>query len=242
MRTGQLKSKLLLAAMIVFLSCVTSYAELTYKDMMFATARLNIKRPNLSEVGTGTVYKYDSEYMYLITAGHVIENHKGAINTLAFNRGGEFTRSYKFEVIKYLHPKDSKYAGSHNDIGLLKVALSEIDYRPKAIPLAEHLTGFGASVSSGDILFTCGCPSGGWPTALFLKCTAVKYENQLIEFLPLPKTGRSGSAIFKDFQIVGIISGFKHKSKEDESKGVAPSFYRIRDWMENDNRVTLVGE
>jgi hypothetical protein len=216
---------------ILLLIAPSSLYALDYKDVMNAVGRIQVTRGNTSEVGTGTIFETDDKYVYMITAGHVVENHKGATNTVAFNNEGEFTNSYPFEVVDFMHPKSGKYAGSHNDLGILRIKREDFRHPiPTPIPLASA-NYLDPIRLEGESLFTMGCPNGGWMTGLIVRVH--KQTNYVLYTKPLAKTGRSGSALVKDFKIVGIISG----NVDEDSNGTSdyctsPNFHRIHRWLE----------
>jgi len=147
-------------------------------------------------VGTGTFYKEDKEFYWVITAAHVL-NGQHSLFIKCYHSGFESEK-----IPTSLHWKFYK-KDTVDDVAILKVSKQLVKERgmipPKIIPLftedfkpAKHL-----------VVKSCGCANGSWPTMWKGHLTSV--SDKVLMFIPTPLPGRSGAALVYEKKIVGII-------------------------------------
>jgi thiol-disulfide isomerase/thioredoxin len=166
--------------------------------------------------GSGTCFRVDDQYVYLLTCRHVAGGNKTA--QIEFWRDGHLTKRYPARLLKTFKVDAAVLVV---DRSLFGDADSE-NRPPRAIPVATE------GPQPGDTIISVGCPGLGWQTLFEGHVVgAAKMGNyngaaESFTFVPPPKGGRSGSGIFKDGKIVGILWGSDNKSgKGSGGKGYA---------------------
>lgn len=178
-----------------------------------ATVRVSVS----GGTGTGTIYKEDNDYYYILTNQHVVGNSKSA--------GLEFTKN---------HYPSPRYQGvvtrSRNANG--------IDVAEVRIPKASLPDGIDLPViplaQVGDaprelFLVTSGCQAGERPSIQLTITTDSK--TGLIYYLPTSRPGRSGSSLVsrdgtKIYGLVAWMTGGK------DSQGLAMTTEAIRGFLQ----------
>jgi len=148
--------------------------------------------------GSGCCFAIDDKYVYVLTCRHVAGRTKTFI--VEFWLDGHITGEYKATVVKTLKV----------DAAILKIPVSAFKEGklPNTIPIGE------ASPEEDTAIISIGCPGLSWQSLWegHVKGSAnmsPKYNGgrTSFTFVPPPKGGRSGSAIFQDGKIVGILWG-----------------------------------
>jgi thiol-disulfide isomerase/thioredoxin len=153
--------------------------------------------------GSGVCYKIDNEYVYILTCRHVVGKNKTA--KVEFWHDGIVTKKYPAITVKVLKA----------DVAVIAVKCSEFKGRlPNAIPVAEK------GPEPGDTIVSVGCPNLGWQTLFEGHVKEGSYRSQKsnggfrsFKFAPPAKGGRSGSGVFMDGKIVGILWGSDRKTE-----------------------------
>ena len=161
--------------------------------------------------GSGTVISSDDDKYYILTNGHVIKDAKSALVEFFHNGHKSASASANVQWVRY-------QSGTSIDAALLTVNKNVFgEIHPEIIPLADK----DIKLSSGDYVYSSGCPEGRWGQA---------WEGRVIETLDNithinhpPVSGQSGSALLANLKdengnintrVVGLISwrvGDSHK-------------------------------
>ena len=153
--------------------------------------------------GSGVCYMIDDKYVYILTCHHVVGSAKQA--QIEFWRDGYLSKKYPGVVIKTLEVDVAVIVINRNLFG----AAGTSNRPPRAIPIATK----GPQPKS--VIVSVGCAGFSWQT-LFEGHVSSKGTSTMKNynggapsyvFVPPPKGGRSGSGIFQDGKIVGILWG-----------------------------------
>jgi len=151
--------------------------------------------------GSGTCFKIDEQFVYILTCRHVAGSNKTA--KVEFWVDGVVSKKYPAKVVRVLKV----------DAAVLTVERKLFEVLPNAIPVARE------GVKSGDVIISVGCPGLSWQSlfeghVLGEVGMSKNYNGGVTSFtfVPPPKGGRSGSGIFMDGKIVGILWGSDRKS------------------------------
>ena len=161
-------------------------------DYLRATCRLR----GGGSGGSGTCYRIDGNFVYILTCKHVVDNTKTFY--AEFWIDGRITGSYKGEVIKVL------------DVDAAVIAIPVGAFKDNELPVAIPI-----SLTPPDAdkpIISVGSPGLGWQTLFEGHITkypgdSARLGGRSFEFIPPPKGGRSGSGIIQDRKIVGILWG-----------------------------------
>lgn len=152
--------------------------------------------------GSGTCYKIDGKYVYILTCRHVVGKTKEFI--VEFWLNGRITGKYAGKAHRILNV----------DAAVIRIPVNTFKENefPAVIPISRT-----APVMTKPIM-SVGSPGLGWQTLFEGYITKMKsHKKGSFEFIPPPKGGRSGSAIFQDGKIVGVLWG----RSDEERKGYA---------------------
>jgi thiol-disulfide isomerase/thioredoxin len=153
--------------------------------------------------GSGVCYKIDSMYAYILTCRHVVGKNKTA--KVEFWHDGFLTEKYPAAVVKVLRV----------DVAVITVKLSEFknNWLPNAIPITEK------ELKPGDTIVSVGCAGFAWQTLFeghvlegLVRSEKRNGGAESFKFAPAPKGGRSGSGVFADGEITGILWGTDGKT------------------------------
>ena len=195
------------------------------KEIYQATCRINNN-------ATGVVFAQDKTDLWVITAGHVMTDRNNKLEkkfVVHFFSTGTQSPGFKAEPLWHVHEKllvtrhkrIVKEILTTKDLGFLKIKKDQFlgEYPlPKPVPLAPQ----GTKVKKDQMILSCGCPNGNWPSGW--KGNVLEVFPDRFRFHPSPIPGRSGSGIFTDDGIVGIIIWYM---KGENKYGTALSLDKI---------------
>jgi hypothetical protein len=146
--------------------------------------------------GSGTCFKIDDQYVYVITCHHVVDNKQTAAVEFWFD--GKITGKYSAKVYKTYNV----------DAAVLRVPRSSFNGKelPVAIPISQ------SPPKLNDTIVSAGCPNLWWPLlweGKIIGFTARQDQSgsKSFKFVPPAHGGQSGSGIFRNGEIVGILWG-----------------------------------
>jgi len=210
-----------------FLLLPTSVFAADCEEIYQATCRINGN-------ATGVVFAQDKTDLWIITAGHAMVDRKEKLEKefyVHFFINGKQSPKFKAEPLWHTHHKKTT-----RDLGFIKVKKDQFGLYPlpKPVPLAPE----GTKVKKGQSILSCGCPHGNWPSKW--KGNVLKVFPDKFQFHPTPIPGRSGSGIFTEDGIVGIIIWYSyHTGKSNkESYGTAitlGNIYKATKWNTKKN-------
>ena len=145
--------------------------------------------------GSGTCFKIDSDFVYVLTCSHVTGKTKNF--TVEFWIDGRVTK-YKGKLWKSLEV----------DASVVRVSIDQ--FKEGELPVAIPISLTPPDPSKPIV--SVGSPGLGWQTLFEGHITKypggmVRLGAESFEFVPPPKGGRSGSAIIQDRKIVGVLWG-----------------------------------
>lgn len=192
--------KRIIPFLAVALLSATAFAS--HKDCLDATVRIS----NGSGRGSGCVFFKRNGDLFILTNAHVAGRTRGNRVGVEFWQSGHKSTTVPGVVIWAV---DS----GQQDIAVVWVKESALGgYSPPAIPLARPTDAIAThSVTSS------GCPQARWPT--MFSGHVVGREGSYINVIPIPAPGRSGSPVFKDGKIVGLITLRSNRGEEDGTTG-----------------------
>lgn len=171
--------------------------------------------------GTGIVVDVGDQYVGILTNAHVVGNHQTV--KCEFYRQGYQSVPIDAAVVSRVNTKTV-------DAALLAIRRDVFGgLAPKPVPIASS----SYVVAPGEEIMSVGCPEGSWPMGWIGH--AERYESTpegygpFLAFLPPPKQGRSGSAVFnKAGEIVGLIVARDGKEDKDVTIGYACTLQAMR--------------
>lgn len=182
----------ILLSAILALIPFTAFADID--QVIEATCMVN-------DGGSGVVFAEDDKSIWILTAAHCVAHRDYTpFNNqhIHFFHTGVKSHSIPVELLWTAYEIDTT-----KDLALLKAKKSDIGIYPlpKVIPLANH----EESVRSSQMVISCGCAGGTWPTAWRGYVSYV--DEETFKFVPQPKPGRSGSGIFTadGSKVLGIV-------------------------------------
>ena len=196
---------------LIFCLLLNNTAVAGINEILDATCKIKIGKFS----GTATVFKEDAEYYWLISAGHV--GYPGTKGTACFYLKGEPSQEIPLEFVWRTWKK-----GTSDDLAFYKFKKPK-DLKIKVIPLAPKYY----KVTNNEVILTCGCAHGLWPTLWRGKVTDL--TTQRVEFQPPVPIGRSGSGIFNEggAVILAVII------TSDSNHGQAVPIEKIYNFLEN---------
>lgn len=172
------------------LACFTSAARANLDAAIDATCRLTAGDGSR---GTGCVFEIGQGYVYILTAGHVVE--KSSTVACEFWHRGYQSAAVEGRVSQRANPAVA-------DAAIVVVEVAQLGgVLPSVVPLAPA----DYQVAAGQPLVSVGCAGGAWSTGW--KGHVLRLESDALRFVPPPAQGRSGSALFDEEgrHIVGIV-------------------------------------
>lgn len=164
--------------------------------------------------GTGTAIREDDDYVYVITAGHVVAKEKFV--DVYFFHDKKVSEAIEAQVLW----NRFNYEFTEEDLCMLRVAKEDFgDFPlPTIIPLMEK----GTKIDREEPIISVGCPLGF--AASNWTGRTVAHLDDLIPFVPGPLKGRSGAAIC-DVEAKSVLGVMVRRY---ETIGVAISADKIR--------------
>ena len=157
-------------------------------DYLRATCRLR----GSGSGGSGTCYKIDDKYVYVLTCRHVVGKTKNFV--AEFWIDGKITGKYNGKVSVIF------------DVDAAVILFPVDSFKEGELPVAIPVSASGPDKDKPII--SVGCPGLSWQSLFEGHITKMNKESkQSFEFIPPPKGGRSGSAILQDGKIVGVLWG-----------------------------------
>jgi V8-like Glu-specific endopeptidase len=199
---------IIFAICLLSLSTTSSYAGIL--EAMQSVCRL--QDLNGKDLGSGVAYYAgeESNYIYILTAGHVVEPLETNNCQCVFYSNGRQLAAIPAVVETKDYVKIEKYEKNMivKDLATLRVNKSKFkspnDY-PKCIPLARP----DITIRVGDQIISCGCPGPHIP--LNYPSTFNGYITEVLDdafyFQPNVIEGRSGSPVFNvsGERVIGIV-------------------------------------
>jgi len=173
--------------------------------------------------GSGACFKIDNEYVYVLTCRHVVGRTKEFI--VEFWLDGKITGKYRGEIYKILKVDSA--------VIVIPVKAFKENELPVAIPIST------IGPNKDQSFMTVGCPGLSWQTLVEGHIIKMNQNSgQSFQFIPPPKGGRSGSAIFQDGKIVGVLwgatktEGYGVNSKDLNVLTQPSNFYFTASWCQ----------
>lgn len=150
--------------------------------------------------GSGACFKIDDQYVYVLTCQHVVGKTKDF--KVEFWSDGRITGEYAGQASKWITIPNVDAA-----VILIPVKDFKEDELPTAIPIST------SGPDKNEPIVSVGCAGLAWQTLFEGHITKMNEKSkQSFKFVPPPKGGRSGSAIFQDGKIVGVLWGATDKN------------------------------
>lgn len=145
------------------------------------------------EIGTGTVCGINDGYVYILTAGHVVQNQH-IVNVECWHNG-YITSKLQGQVL---------VSDMNIDAGMVVVPISVFG---SSLPNIIALGDVADLPHPGDVLLSTGCALGEWPSMWRGHVLSYDPADGRMLFTPVPEQGRSGSAITNasGTKIVGVL-------------------------------------
>lgn len=146
--------------------------------------------------GSGTCFKIDGQYVYVLTARHVVGKTKSFF--CEFWIDGRISGKYAGKVIKVLKV----------DAAVIAIPVSE--FKDGKLPVAIPISRTPPDISKPIV--SVGSPRLRWQKLFEGHITKLhggkaRYGAESFEFFPPPVGGQSGAGIIQDRKIVGILWG-----------------------------------
>jgi len=156
--------------------------------------------------GTGTIIKVDENYLYILTAKHIVDC-KGKV-------GVQVTDDKKHKFIKILNiSRDNVYSDKYVDMAIIKAPRPEGSFT--ALDVAEDRPRIGTQI------YTMGHPIGLYYTVndgIVSNYTAKVFGNNKRKYMMISApafSGNSGGACINSYtEIVGVVVGISYIKQE----------------------------
>lgn len=155
-----------------------SAKPLTLNEILESTCRVSAD----GAMGSGTCVASDDNKFYVLTNAHVVNDSTNVELTYWIN-GSEIRYQGSVDWVKYTN-------NGTLDIAVISVPKTGLTSTPRVIELAPD----GYKTKASEVIYSAGCPHGGWITAFIGKVRS--HDGDTISFWPYPVNGRSGSGIF----------------------------------------------
>jgi len=166
----------------------------TLQNYLDATCRVRAGNSG----GSGVCFSITNNNILVLTNRHVVGNNKNA--TVQFWYNGQPGKIYAGTVVKVA------------PIDMAVIMVKDVKQLPKAIPISN------VAPKKSDVIYTVGHSNASWPKLLESKIddfvTGGAYNTEQHNFIFNPKGigGQSGSGVFKDGYIVGLLWGSKNNT------------------------------
>ena len=198
----------------------------------------------------------DEDNYYLLTAGHTIDGWKNYTRSADYKcivkrKSPLDLTTSKFDISLYHNGTQQKFddvvkvvghiyednPGSLKDLALLSVKKEDIKGYGKSLNILKLATR-KSDTKVGRLIWTCGHPNAGWPSAY--KGTIIEDKwTEAITFYPPSMSGRSGSPLmnYNGQKVLGVIVYTKAYPTKDGSMGVstksgAVPFWKIQEFLD----------
>lgn len=163
--------------------------------------------------GSGAVFCETTEALWILTNKHVVGDRK--VVAVEFWCDGHLSLPLQGTVIW------ESFSSGRRDLAVVAVDGRAFagTARPRPIPLAPRNT---PPPTVGQEIRTTGCALGAWSTSYAGHAT--RTHGSVIEFLPPPADGRSGSPLLSadGQQIIGVVTW-----RSDDERGIAQSIAEV---------------
>ena len=205
--------KATLLILVLFPASLFAQSEQDRLDRIYeATARVSVS----GGVGTGTVYREDETFYYLVTNAHVVGNARTV--------GLEFTKNH------YPSPRFSAEVTKRrlaSGIDVAEIRIRKVDLKGVVLPIIPLAT---ADDDPRELfLVTSGCQAGERPSVQLT--LTVRETTGLVYYLPTARPGRSGSALVNQegTKIYGLVAWMTNQGRN--SQGLAMTADVIRPFL-----------
>jgi hypothetical protein len=181
-----------------------------------ATVRVSVS----GGTGTGTIYKEDEQYYYILTNAHVATSNRVGL---------EFTKNH-YPSPRYQGEVVFRVLRSGVDVAVARVAKNSL---PAGIDLPVIPLATAEEVSKELLLVTSGCQAGERPSVQ--NTITTRDTANLIYYLPTSRPGRSGSSLVsRDGKTIqGLVAWMTDRGPNSE--GLAMKVDVIRPLLEGEN-------
>jgi hypothetical protein len=200
-------------AILIFLLLLSNRTYAGFEEIMDATCKISLGK----FAGTGTVFRDDGEYAWIIGAGHVGSPNKEG--TVTFYHEGTPQEPIPVTVVWRYYANNQ----TTDDLAFYKFK-KPAGMKITVIPLAPKT--YEAKV--GQVVLSYGCAHGAWPS--LWRGKLLKFDPTRMWFQPTPAIGRSGSAIFnrEGTHIIGVLV-----LSDGPDKGIAVPLSKIYEYLPN---------
>ena len=175
--------------------------------------------------GSGTCFKIDDRYVYVLTCRHVAQKTKNF--NVEFWINGRISGKYKGVVSKVLKA----------DAAVIIIPVES--FSEGKLPFAIPISPVSPKVDS-RVIVSVGSPNLRWQSLFEGHITklggSTRYGKENVIFAPAPAGGQSGAGIIQDGMIVGVLWGSTDKSgKQKDGRGYAVNCEDLKSllWAEN---------
>ena len=175
--------------------------------------------------GSGTCFKIDDRYVYILTCRHVTGTTKNF--NVEFWINGRISGKYKGVVSKVLKADAA-------------VIIIPVESFPEGkLPFAIPISPVSPKVDS-RVIVSVGSPNLRWQSLFEGHITklggSTRYGKDNVVFKPAPAGGQSGAGIIQDSMIVGVLWGSTDKTgKQKDGRGYAVNCEDLVSLIEEEN-------
>ena len=196
-------------------------SKIPYSNYLRAACRLK----GGGSGGSGTCFKIDDRYVYVLTCRHVTGTTKNF--DVEFWINGRISGKYKGVVSKVLKADAA-------------VIIIPVESFPEGkLPFAIPISPLSPKVDS-KVVVSVGSPNLRWQSLFEGHITklggSTRYGKDNVVFKPAPAGGQSGAGIIQDGMIVGVLWGSTDKTgKQKDGRGYAVNCEDLKTllWAEN---------
>lgn len=218
-------NKLLLTTLFMLLPII-GLAQQVPQDRLQRIQEATVRVSVSGGTGTGTIFKENDNYYYVLTNAHVVGNSKFV--NIECHKNHWPSPKMRGEVIAKRKVDNASF-----DVAVVKIAKKLFrGIRMPVIPLSK--TGPDANEI---LLITCGCQAGASPSIQL--CIVGDNRNDMIYYTPTALPGRSGSMLtdINGLEIKGLVAWMTGGSNP---RGLAMSSAKIYDWVDNAVRLNVI--